>query len=144
GADTVTTEEFWTTTCDVMIPAALALAIDGAIAEKLDAKLVVEAANGPTSEAADKVFAEREIPVVPDILANAGGVTASYFEWVQNRQGYPWTAQEVATRLHDNMHNAFESVHDKTLELGVSMRRASMALGVERVGEAIIDRGFRF
>ena len=114
------------------------------IAEKLDAKLVVEAANGPTSEAADKVFAQREIPVVPDILANSGGVTASYFEWVQNRQGYPWTSQEVATRLHDNMHTAFETVHDKSMELGVSMRRAAMVVGLERVSEAIIDRGFRF
>lgn len=144
GADTISAEEFWRTKCEVMIPAALALAIDENIAEKMDTKIVVEAANGPTSDAADKVFAAREIPVVPDILANAGGVTASYFEWVQNRQGYAWTSQEVATRLHDNMHTAFETVHDKTIELGVSMRRAAIAVGVERVGEAIIDRGFRF
>ncbi len=144
GADTISAEEFWRVKCDVMIPAALALAIDETIAEKLDTKIVVEAANGPTSEAADKVFADRGIPVVPDILANAGGVTASYFEWVQNRQGYPWTGQEVATRLHDNMHTAFEVVHDRAVELDVSMRRAAMAVGVERVAEAIIDRGFRF
>lgn len=144
GSDTLTAEEFWRVQCDVMVPAALALAINEDIAEKLDAKVVVEAANGPTSEAADKVFADRGIPVVPDILANAGGVTASYFEWVQNRQGYPWTAGEVATRLHDDMHNAFESIHEKAIELNVSMRRAAMAVAVERVGEAIIDRGFRF
>lgn len=144
GADTVTSEEFWRTKCDVMVPAALALAIDEDIAEKLDAKIVVEAANGPTSEAADKVFAQREIPVVPDILANAGGVTASYFEWVQNRQAYPWTAQEVATRLHDNMHNAFQVVHDKSVELNVSMRRAAMVVGIEQVSQAILDRGTRF
>lgn len=144
GADTITSDEFWTVQCDVMIPAALALAVDDTIAEKLDAKILVEAANGPTSEAADNVFASRGIPVVPDILANAGGVTASYFEWVQNRQGYPWTAQDVATRLHDNMHSAFEVVHDRSKELDVSMRRAAMAVGVERVSEAIIDRGFRF
>lgn len=144
GADTITAEEFWRVTSDVMIPAALALSVNEEIAEKLDTKIVVEAANGPTSEAADLVFARREIPVVPDILANAGGVTASYFEWVQNRQGYPWTSQEVATRLHDNMHSAFELVHDKTIELGVSMRRAAMTVGVEQVSQAIIDRGFRF
>lgn len=144
GSDTLTPEEFWMVQCDVMVPAALALAIDEDIAEKLDTKIVVEAANGPTSEAADKVFADRGIPVVPDILANAGGVTASYFEWVQNRQGYPWTAQEVATRLHDNMHTAFELIHEKAIDLGVSMRRAAMAAAVERVGEAIIDRGHRF
>ena len=144
GADSVTSEEFWTVKCEVMIPAALALAVDDNIAEKLDCKILVEAANGPTTEAADNVFEDRGIPVVPDILANAGGVTASYFEWVQNRQGYAWTSQEVATRLHDNMHSAFELIHDKTLELKVSMRRAAMAVGVERVSEAIIDRGFRF
>lgn len=144
GADTITSEEFWMTKCEVMIPAALSLAIDEDIAAKLDTRIVVEAANGPTSEAADKIFAQREIPVVPDILANAGGVTASYFEWVQNRQGYPWSTQDVATRLHDNMHNAFEIVHDKSNELGVSLRRAAMCVGVELVSEAIVDRGFRF
>lgn len=144
GADPVSSEEFWRVPTDVTIPAALALAIDDTIAEKMDTKIVVEAANGPTSEAADKVFAQREIPVVPDILANAGGVTASYFEWVQNRQGYPWTSQEVATRLHDNMHTAFEAVHDKSSELKVSMRRAAMAVGVERTAQAILDRGYRF
>jgi glutamate dehydrogenase (NAD(P)+) len=144
GADNITADDFWRVQCDVMIPAALSLAIDDHIAEKLDAKIVVEAANGPTSEAADEVFADRGIKVVPDILANGGGVTASYFEWVQNRQGYPWTSQEVATRLHDNMHNAFEGVHEKAVELSISMRRAAMVVGVERVAEAIEDRGNRF
>lgn len=141
GGEDITAEEFWQVSCDLMVPAALALAIDENIAEKLDTKIVVEAANGPTAEAADLVFADRGIVVVPDILANAGGVTASYFEWVQNRQGYAWSGQQVATGLHDQMVKAYSAVHEKSDELKVSMRRAAMAVAVQMLQDSITARG---
>jgi glutamate dehydrogenase/leucine dehydrogenase len=102
---------------------------------------VVEAANGPTTPAADPVFDRRGIVVVPDILANAGGVTASYFEWVQSRQGMAWEEEDVAARLRRYMEEAFTSVWAKSEALGVSMRRAAFALAVDRVAEAIAARG---
>ena len=111
------------------------------IAEKLDTKIVVEAANGPTSEAADAVFYDRGIVVVPDILANAGGVTASYFEWVQNRQGYAWSGNQVATGLHDQMVKAYNAVHEKADQLNVTMRRAAMAVALELLQDSITARG---
>ena len=141
GGETISASEFWQVSCDVVVPAALALAVDENIAEKLDCKIVVEAANGPTSEAADAVFMDRGISVVPDILANAGGVTASYFEWVQNRQGYAWSAGQVATGLHDQMIKAYSAVHDKADILNVSMRRAAMAVALEMLQDSITARG---
>jgi glutamate dehydrogenase (NAD(P)+) len=141
GGETIAADEFWQVSCDVMVPAALALAINENIAEKLDTKIVVEAANGPTAEAADLVFADRGIIVVPDILANAGGVTASYFEWVQNRQGYAWSGSQVATGLHDQMVKAYSAVHEKSTELKVSMRRAAMAVALEMLQDSIMARG---
>lgn len=141
GGENITAEEFWQVSCDVMVPAALALAIDENIAEKLDTKIVVEAANGPTSEAADAVFYDRGIVVVPDILANAGGVTASYFEWVQNRQGYAWSGNQVATGLHDQMVKAYNAVHEKADQLNVTMRRAAMAVALELLQDSITARG---
>ena len=116
--------------------------IDAAVAETMDAKLVVEAANGPTMPDADPVFERRGIAVVPDILANAGGVTASYFEWAQSRQGYAWDGEMFATRLRDGMDAAFRSVWAKSDALKVPMRRAAFALALERVAEAIAARGF--
>ena len=141
GGENITAEEFWQVSCDVMVPAALALAIDENIAEKLDTKIVVEAANGPTSEAADAVFYDRGIVVVPDILANAGGVTASYFEWVQNRQGYAWSGNQVATGLHDQMVKAYNAVHEKADQINVTMRRAAMAVALELLQDSITARG---
>lgn len=141
GGEDISADEFWQVSCDLMVPAALALAIDESIAEKLDTKIVVEAANGPTAESADLVFADRGIVVVPDILANAGGVTASYFEWVQNRQGYAWSGQQVATGLHDQMVKAYSAVHEKSDELKVSMRRGAMAVAVQMLQDSITARG---
>ena len=111
------------------------------MAEKLGAKVLVEAANGPTLPAADPVLERRGVTVVPDILANAGGVTASYFEWAQGRQGYAWEEDLVATRLRKVMEDAFTAVWAKADLLNVSLRRAAFALAVERVAEAIEARG---
>ena len=112
---------------------------DGARAMR--ARVVVEAANGPTTPTADRVLAERGITVVPDILANAGGVTASYFEWAQSRQGYAWDEELVATRLAKTMDDAFADVWARAQDLGVTMRRAAGVVAVERLAAAIKARG---
>ena len=141
GGDPVDPDDMWAIECELVVPAALAGAIDERVAEALDTKVIVEAANGPTTPAADGVLDRREIVVVPDILANAGGVTASYFEWAQSRQGYAWEEELVATRLRTTMDEAFQSVWARAETLDVSMRRAAFALAVERLAEAISARG---
>lgn len=141
-ADVISAEEIFSVPTDLFVPAALGGVINADVAKKMDTKLVVEAANGPTMPDADPVFADRGIPVVPDILANAGGVTASYFEWAQSRQGFAWDGEIFASRLRDGMDAAFRAVWAKAEALGVPMRRAAFALALERVAEAISARGF--
>ncbi|MHB8593180.1 MAG: Glu/Leu/Phe/Val family dehydrogenase [Acidimicrobiales bacterium] len=141
GGHPVPSTEFWALDAELAVPAALEGAIDAAAATTMRARVVVEAANGPTTPEADRVLDARGITVVPDILANAGGVTASYFEWAQSRQGYAWDEDVVATRLGRTMDDAFDAVWAKASSLGVSMRRAAGALAVERVAEAISARG---
>ena len=108
-----------------------------AAAKALKASVVVEAANGPTTPEADQVLAERGITVVPDILANAGGVTASYFEWAQSRQGYAWDEELVATRLARTIDDAFVDVWARSRRLGVTMRRAAGVVAIDRLAAAI-------
>lgn len=127
--------------CDVFVPAALGGVLGRDEARRLQARLVIEAANGPTTPGGDAVLAERDIPVVPDILANAGGVTASYFEWVQAREGYPWDPEVRARRFDATMRAATEAVFERAGALGVSLRRASHVLAVERVAGADRYRG---
>jgi len=141
SADKITNQELLAMDCDVLVPAALENQITKENAEKIKAKLVIEAANGPTTPEADKILEEKEIFVVPDILANAGGVTVSYFEWVQGLQSYFWTEREVSLKLRDIMRKAFDNVHRVGQEKGVSMRKASLMLAVERVAEATRTRG---
>src|SRR6202035_3944030 len=112
---------------------ALEGAIDAAAARALSAPVIVEAANGPTTPDGDRVLAERGITVVPDILANAGGVTASYFEWAQSRQGYAWDEELVATRLAKTIDDAFADVWARSRDLGVTMRRAAGVVAIERL-----------
>jgi glutamate dehydrogenase (NAD(P)+) len=127
--------------CEVIVPAALANVIDARIASRITARLIVEGANGPTTPDADPVLADAGITVVPDILANGGGVTASYFEWAQNRQGYAWDDDVVADRLHKRMDRAFNEIWARAGVLQVSLRRAAMAVAVERVAAAFHARG---
>ena len=141
GGDRLDPDRLWEVECELLVPAALAGAIDTEVAEAVATKVVVEAANGPTTPGADPVLDRRGIVVVPDILANAGGVTASYFEWAQDRQGFAWDEEVVAGRLRTFMDDAFTSVWAKAETLGVSLRRAAFALAVERVAEAIAARG---
>ena len=141
GADQLDADGVYALPCELFIPAALGGVITEAVAEKLGAQVVVEAANGPTTRAAEPVLDRRGIIVVPDILANAGGVTASYFEWAQSRQGYAWEEELVAERLRTRMEAAFETVWAKADRLSVSLRRAAFAVALERVAEAIEARG---
>lgn len=139
--DDVPDYDLFAVPCDVFVPAALHGVIGPEQARALTAGLVVEAANGPTTPEGDATLAERGIMVIPDILANAGGVTASYFEWVQAREGYPWDQEVAAERLRTRMQNAVAAVFDRSDQLGVSGRRAAYALAVERVADAISVRG---
>jgi glutamate dehydrogenase (NAD(P)+) len=140
-ADPIEADDLWEIDCELAVPAALEGAIDDHVARRLGAKVVIEAANGPTTPAADAILDRRDIVVVPDIMANAGGVTASYFEWAQNRQGYAWEEETVALRLRQTMERAFAAVWARSESLGVALRRAAFALAVERVAEAIEARG---
>jgi glutamate dehydrogenase (NAD(P)+) len=141
GAEPIEQDAMWELHCELLVPAALGGVITAEVAERLGAAVVVEAANGPTTREAEPVLDRRDIHVVPDILANAGGVTASYFEWAQSRQGYAWEEELVAERLRSRMQHAFVAVWAKADQLGVSLRRAAFALAAERVAEAIAARG---
>jgi glutamate dehydrogenase (NAD(P)+) len=141
GGEVLAADALWDLPCELLVPAALGGVIDAAVAQRLQAKVVVEAANGPTTVDAQPVLDERDVLVVPDILANAGGVTASYFEWAQSLQGYPWEENLVADRLHRRMLDAFVVVRARSESLGVGMRRAAYAVAVERIAEAIDARG---
>jgi glutamate dehydrogenase (NAD(P)+) len=141
GGEPLDADTIWDVPCELLVPAALGGVIDARVAERLAAKLVVEAANGPTTVEAQPVLDRRGIVVVPDILANAGGVTASYFEWAQALQGYPWEEQVVAERLRQRMDAAFTAVWARAQTLDVGMRTAAYVVAVERVAAAIAARG---
>jgi len=134
-------DDLWALECELAVPAALGGVITAEVAARIRARVLVEAANGPTTPDADPVLAERGVVVVPDILANAGGVTASYFEWAQSRQGFAWDEALVAARLRSFMEEAFTEVSAKADTLGVPLRRAAFALAVSRVADAALARG---
>ena len=127
--------------CDVLVPAALENQITGENAARIQARLVLEAANGPISPDADVLLEQRGVTVVPDVLANAGGVTVSYFEWVQDLQSFFWDEDEINARLEKVMHRAFTEVWDMSKQHGVSLRQGAYFLAIERVAEATTDRG---
>jgi glutamate dehydrogenase (NAD(P)+) len=141
GGDDLASDAIYSLPCELFVPAALGGVITAEVAEKLAARVVVEAANGPTTRDAEPILDQRGVVVVPDILANAGGVTASYFEWAQGRQGYAWDEETVADRLRRRMDNAFTAVWTKAESLDVSLRRAAFAIGLERLAAAIEARG---
>ena len=123
------------------MPAAKEDQIDAEIAENLGAKIIVEGANGPTMPEADDILNEKGVLVIPDILANAGGVTVSYFEWVQDRQGYFWTKEDVESRLEQMMKTAFNRVYETSQKHDVSLRIGAYVMGVGKVAEALRLRG---
>lgn len=136
GAKTITNDELLSMECDVLVPAALENQLTRSNAADVSAKIVVEGANGPTTPEADKIMYEKGVMLVPDILANAGGVTVSYYEWVQNLNREHWTEEEVNQKLEYKMVKAFHDVLKLSKERDVEMRTAALILGVGRVAEA--------
>ena len=141
GSDEVPPSELFTIPSDIAIPAALGGAVNEEVAESLAASIMVEAANGPTTGEGAQVLASRGIPVVPDVLANAGGVVASYFEWAQDLQGFMWEGELFHQRLEKTMHDAFDHVWNRHKQLNVTLRETAIAVGVERIAEATEVRG---
>jgi glutamate dehydrogenase (NAD(P)+) len=141
GGNPVPSEAILELDCDVLVPAAFEGVITEKNADRVQARVVVEAANGPVSTEADEILNARGVHVVPDILANAGGVTVSYFEWVQDLYAYFWSEDEVNDRLRTLMEDAYVCVLDTAKERDVTMRRAATILGVSRVAEAHRTRG---
>jgi len=141
GAEARPTAELLVTECDVLIPAATENQITSQNADKVKAKVLIEGANGPTTAAADDILADKKVFVVPDILANAGGVTASYFEWVQDRQGYFWKESVVNEQLEHIMVTAFEDVVRYAETHNVNNRIAAYMLAIDRVQFTIRQRG---
>lgn len=136
GGKTVSREDVLLTPCDILIPAALERQITDDNALQLDCGMVVEAANGPTTPEADEILASRGIEVVPDVLANGGGVTVSYFEWVQDQQKYSWQGEEVVVRLRLQLSEALARVCDEREQHGVDWRTAAQAVAIQRLAEA--------
>jgi glutamate dehydrogenase (NAD(P)+) len=141
GADPITNEELLEVECDVLVPAAIEGVISSRNAGQVKASIIVEAANGPITFEGDKILNDRGVFVIPDILANAGGVTVSYFEWVQDLQAYFWSEEMINARLKEIMDGAFNDVFKLHETKGLTMRQAAHWIGVGRVAEAHLTRG---
>ena len=141
GGEKISNKDLLECDCDILVPAALEKVITRENAPRIRAKIVAEAANGPTLPEADAMLFERGIMVLPDILANAGGVSVSYFEWVQDLQENFWEEDEINVRLKRKMARAFRETHEQATRHGVDMRRGAYAVAVERVAEATKLRG---
>jgi glutamate dehydrogenase/leucine dehydrogenase len=141
ASEKIREEELLALPCDVLVPAALENAITAQNAPKIKARIVAEAANGPTTPEADKILYENGVFLLPDILANAGGVTVSYFEWVQDNYSFFWKERDVNENLHEVMVNSFEEVLKTAEKHKIDMRRAAYVVAVSRVAEAIRVRG---
>ncbi|MBG9446906.1 Glu/Leu/Phe/Val family dehydrogenase [Cytobacillus firmus] len=140
--NTLTNEELLELDCDILVPAAVSNQITAANAHNIKASIIVEAANGPTTLEATKILSDREILLVPDVLASSGGVTVSYFEWVQNNQGYYWTEDEVTEKLEKVLVQAFDNVYQTSQQRKVNMRLAAYMVGARKMSEASRFRGW--
>jgi len=140
--DVVTNEELLELECDVLVPAALGEVITDANAEAIRARVIVEAANYPVTPSGDKILRDRGVVVIPDILANAGGVTGSYFEWTQNIQQFTWKEERFVTELGDKMRGAYKFTQAFADEHQVGLRQAAYAIGIKRVADAVKLRGY--
>jgi glutamate dehydrogenase (NAD(P)+) len=141
GGEAITNAELLELKCDILVPAALQNQITAENADRINCRLLAEGANGPTTLEADDILRQKGIAILPDILANAGGVTVSYFEWVQDTQNYMWTLDEVNARLHRILIEAYQRTRTRAERDDVDMRTAAMIEGVERVAEAKLARG---
>ncbi len=140
--NTISNKELLELDCDILVPAAIENQITMANADNIKAKIIVEAANGPTTMEATKLLSEKGTLIVPDVLGNSGGVIVSYFEWVQNNQGYYWTEQEVENRLEELMVRSFETVYKTAQARKLDMRLAAYMVGIKRMAEAVELRGW--
>lgn len=140
--NTISNKELFELDCDIIVPAAISNQITAENAPNIKASIVVEAANGPTTAEATKILTDRGILLVPDVLASAGGVTVSYFEWVQNNQGYYWTQEEVDEKLNKKLVDAFENVYNVATTRNIDMRLAAYMVGARRTAEAARFRGW--
>ncbi len=139
---TITNQELLEQDCDILVPAAISNQITKENAHLIKSQIVVEAANGPTTLEATKILTERNVLLVPDVLASSGGVTVSYFEWVQNNQGYYWEDEEVQTKLKALLVNSFNQIYEMSETRKVDMRLAAYMVGVRKMAEASIFRGW--
>ena len=141
GTESINSNLFWEVDCDILIPAALEGQITEENAPLIKARMVIEGANGPTTPSADDILAERKILVIPDVIANAGGVTVSYFEWVQDFSSFFWSEKEINARLISIMKEAFDSIWETAQKHQVTLRTATFIIGCTRILRAREDRG---
>ncbi len=141
GGEAVGIDDFWAVECEFLVPAALEGQLQAERAARVRARVVLEAANGPTTPEADRILAERGIVVVPDVVANAGGVTVSYFEWVQDFSMFFWTEDEIDERLDRILTGAFRQVWETHEEMRLPLRTAAFVVACTRVLQARADRG---
>jgi glutamate dehydrogenase/leucine dehydrogenase len=141
AADRVSNEELLELPCDILVPAALENQLTEKNARKIKAHLIAEGANGPTTAEADRLLSEGGVTIIPDILANAGGVTVSYFEWVQNRMGYYWRENEVNERLRELLRENFDVVWDTSKQFDTTLRGGAYTVAIKRVVDAYTTRG---
>ncbi|SDI39526.1 glutamate dehydrogenase [Alteribacillus bidgolensis] len=140
--NTITNEELLEKECDILIPAAISNQITARNADRIQARVVVEAANGPTTPEATDILTEKDVLLIPDVLASSGGVIVSYFEWVQNNQGYYWSEEEVEQNLHRKMVQSFHQVYETSSRYKTDMRTASYIAGTRKMAEAALFRGW--
>jgi glutamate dehydrogenase (NAD(P)+) len=141
-AEAIDADDLIAVPCDVFIPAALGGMVHEGNADRLECRVMVEGANSPTTPAADRILRDKDVYIIPDVMANAGGVVVSYFEWVQNLQHFRWDEREVNDKLGTIMRRAYREVSARAREEGVDLREAAYLVGIERVVEAARTRGY--